>query len=99
VSTSIDTTSGPVPVTAACAACRSSARRPAGSEHTNGATCAMPSRHDASSAGLDRPTSTVTVRSRTWVNPAAVVSRRSAAGSLPHGSVSRLNVTYHGGGR
>jgi hypothetical protein len=59
----------------------------------------MPSRQDASSAGLDRPTSTVTVRSRTSVNPAAVVSRRSAAGSLAHGSVSRLNVRYHGGGR
>ena len=55
VSTSIDTISGPVPATAAAAARRSSARRAAGSEHTNGATWAMPSRHAASRSGLLQP--------------------------------------------
>ena len=64
VSTSMSTTSGPVPVTAASAARRSSARRAAVSELTNGATWAMPSRHAASSAGRDSPVSTVIVRSR-----------------------------------
>jgi hypothetical protein len=63
----MSTTSGPLPATAACAAFLSSACRPGVSELTNGATWAMPSRHEASSAGLDRPVSTVTVRSRTPV--------------------------------
>jgi hypothetical protein len=95
----METTSGPVPVTAASAARRNSARRVAGSAHTKGATWAMPSRHDASCAGVDSPLSTSTVRSRTSVKPASAVPWTSQAGSLPRGSVSCLNVTYHEGGR
>ncbi len=99
VSTSMETTSGPVPATADSAARRTLARSGPASDPTNGAMCAMPSRQEASSAGAAIPVSTGTVCSRTWRKPASAACRASAAGSRDCGSTLRLNVTYHPGGR
>ena len=95
----METTSGPMPATAPSAARRSSARRAGSSELTNGAMLAMPSRQDASSAGVASPVGTAAVRSRTRRKPAAAASPASRSGSPACGSVSRLSRTYHAGGR
>jgi hypothetical protein len=63
----METTSGPAPVraTARSASWRTASRAGSSSALRNGATCAMPSRHEASSAGVDSPVATSAVRSRT----------------------------------
>jgi len=99
VSTSTETTSGPMPATAPSAARRSSARRAGSSELTKGAMLAMPSRQDASCAGVASPVGTAALRSRTRRKPAAAASPASRSGSSARGSVSRLSRTYHAGGR
>jgi DNA-binding SARP family transcriptional activator len=99
VSTVTETTSGPRPATAPSAARRSSARRAGSSERTKGAMLAMPSRQDASCAGVASPVGTAAVRSRTPRKPAAAASAASRSGSSARGSVSRLSRTYHAGGR
>ena len=99
VSTITETTSGSMPATAPSAARRSSARRAGSSELTNGAMLAMPSRQDASCAGVASPVGMATVRSRTRRKPAAAASPASRSGSSACGSVSRLSRAYHAGGR
>src|SRR6185312_8214716 len=99
VSTITETTSGAMPVTAPSAARRSSAWRAGSSELTKGAMLAMPSRQDASSAGVASPVGTAAVRSRTRRKPAAAASPASWSGSSARGSVSPLSRTYHAGGR
>ncbi len=94
----METTSGPVPATARSAARRAAARCPASSDCRNGATWAMPSRHDASCAGADRPVGTVIVRTRTSVNPAADAWAASRAVSCAAGPASRCSDGYHAGG-
>ena len=90
----MDTTSGAGPGHRRAAAA-GAARPPSGpgSEPTNGATWAMPSRHAASSAGRDHPGPPRSSAAGRRLNPAAAASRPTAAGSLAHGSVSRLNVS------
>jgi DNA-binding SARP family transcriptional activator len=104
VVTSSETVSGPAAdvataCSAACLAASAEAASRARSEDMNGATCAMPSRHAARSAGAERPVRTVTARIRTWAKPAAASCAASTPGSPAAGSVSCLNRTYQAGGR
>ena len=99
MSTTIETTSGPVSVTAATArsaARRTAARPAASSERRNGAWWAMPSRHDASWAGVARPVGTAVVFTRTRVNPAAAACPASTSGSLARDPGAR--AAYQAGG-
>ena len=99
MSTTIETTSGPVPVAAAtaCSATRRTAARPgASSERRNGATWAMPSRHETSSAGVARPVGTDIVRTWTRVNPAAAALSARIPGSLARDPGAR--AAYQAGG-
>jgi hypothetical protein len=96
----METTRGPVPVTARSAARRAAARAAgsaAASELTNGATWAMPSRQATSSAGVLSPVGTAITEVRTRAKPAAAACPASSAGSPARDPGA--SDAYHAGGR